>query len=193
MKSDRDHGGFDGTKLFEELCCTVINSYFGNRSSAMVFGTASTGTFSGKVTELIKQLGEGVEFKNPDGDTPDEKDGRIDVCVWNGFSDGLGPQLIGFGQCKTGTTWRESLGQLQPEHFCATWMKEQPILLPVKVFLVAEALGSHRREKTLRGAGLFFDRMRIMDYLNFESLSTLLLQNINTWVDSALVSYDVIV
>ena len=62
-----------------------------------------------------------AEFENKNDVPPSHvKDDKLDIVVWKSFADKNVSKLIGFGQCKTGMTWRNdnSLTQLSPSAFC---------------------------------------------------------------------------
>jgi hypothetical protein len=108
-------------------------------------------------------MGEGRAFKNPDEpEILHEKDAGLDIAVWRGFSDKRGPQLIGFGQCKTGTTWQESIARLRPSAFCNDWMEECPLAAPVKLFFIADTITS-KWNRITRDV-IFFDRCRVIEF-----------------------------
>lgn len=168
MKTDRMMAGIDGSLLFEKFSALVAKEYFGNRAEALVFGTAEQARFIEKVTELCRRLGEGVGFENKDRVPPNEiKDDRLDVVVWKSFADGNVSKLIGFGQCKTGTSWRSdnSLTQLRPDAFCQKWFRRMPVHAPVKMFFVADTFNLDTWYRDTSDAGVVFDRFRLMDYL----------------------------
>ena len=130
----------DGTLLFEEVIAQVLRHYVGgNKAKSFVFGTAASGRFSDKVTQMCQALGEGGQFRNLGGGPVRANDDKLDAVAWVPFSDKLPGQLIAFAQCKTGTNWRDSLGQMNPDAFIRKWT-EQPFLVnPVRVFCITES------------------------------------------------------
>lgn len=178
--------GIDGTALFEQLSSLVAGEYFGNRSKNKVFGTGVAGGFREKVQDLIKELGEGDDYNDPDNSTHDEKDGGIDIVVWKSFADKYKGKLIGLGQCKTGTNWRYEVGRLDPETFCSSYFKRQPVSKPIGMYFVTEIFRNNL-EALSRRAGILFDRCRIMDYLpDAESIPHDLLEKLETWVNGSM-------
>ena len=167
MKDDRIQASIDGTQLFEKLAAEVAREYFGDRSKSLVFGAKSdSSNFELKVNDLCDQIREGGGFVSTDLDDTNVKDGKLDVVVWKPFTDGLPGKLVGFGQCKTGTHYRDSITQLQPDAFCSKWMHRDPAVPLVRMFFVAEALAlseGSRRNMSI-DAGLLFDRCRIIDF-----------------------------
>ena len=165
MKDNRRHAGIDGTLLFEELAAEVAREYLGARAESLVFGTAAEGRdFQGKVDDLCKRIKEGDGFVNRDKARPNERDGKLDVVVWKSFTDGLPGKLLAFGQCKTGTSYKDTLTQLQPDSFCKKWLQSSPVLTPVRLFFVSEALPRNRWHSASVDAGLLFDRCRLVDF-----------------------------
>ena len=184
MKDDRVQGGIDGTLLFEELAAESGREYFGNRAEKFIFGTsAEASDFRGKVSALCKQMKEGVRFVNRDDTSPNERDGKLDVVVWKAFTDSLPGKLIGFGQCKTGTYYRDTLTQLQPDVFCSKWLHSNPTVPPVRMFFVAEALPRSRWQSTSYDAGLLLDRCRIIDFC--DEISSAVMEKVTDWTEAA--------
>lgn len=170
----------NGTLIFESLSALVAKEYFGNNAKSIVFGTGCRGGFRDKINDLTHQLGEGGKYKDPEEGTHDEKDGGLDIVVWKPFTDMKKGKFIGFGQCKTGTEWRDEVGRLCPNDFCSIYFDRQPYIEPVKMFFVCETFKDNY-EKLSRKAGIIFDRCRIMDFL--PELPDSLLNDINHWVN----------
>ena len=161
MKNSRRHADIDGTLLLEELSAVTAREYLGDRAECMVFGTSSSGVrFVSKVNDLCRRLAEGDGFPIHSAAEPSERDGQIDIAVWKHFADRLPGKLIAFGQCKTGTHYRNELTQLQPDSFCRKWFRSFPAVPPIRMFFVAEALSRIRWYETASDAGLLFDRLR---------------------------------
>ena len=188
MKNDRQHGGYDGTRLLEELAAESARSYLGSRSKSMVFGTAvsASGGFRGRVDELCSRMAEGGGFFNHNNTAPRQQDDKLDVVAWTPFSDRLPGQLIMFGQCKTGTYYKDQLTQLQPDAFCSNWLRTQPAVTPARAFFLAEALPRSRWRYSAVNAGVLFDRCRIVDFSR--DASTNLLAKIRDWTDAAAIA-----
>jgi hypothetical protein len=167
MKRERRQYDIDGALLFEELSGYVGKHYFGERAESYLFGTASReGNFCQKITSLIKRMGEGGGFKNRNKTSPNvKKDDGLDVVIWKSFSDSLFGKLIGFGQCKTGTHWKNNLTILRPDSFCNKWFRDQPTVNPLRLFFISESILRNRWYEYSSEGGILFDRCRIMDYL----------------------------
>lgn len=182
--SDRIQAQLDGTKLLEDLAAEACREYFGPRAESMVFGTAAEdSTFRDKVSSLCEKLREGNGYKDNPHRRTRARDGKLDVVVWKHFADGLESKLIVFGQCKTGTNYRDSLSDLQPDAFCNKWLNEVPALTPMRAFFVAEALDPADWFNTAADAGLLFDRCRILDFSSEVSLEVL--GRVSTWTAAA--------
>ena len=187
MKKDRRHGGYDGAKLLEELAAEAARSYLGSRSESMVFGAAaSVGGFPARVNKLCKRMGEGGGFAAHDNTPSKQQDGKLDVVAWTPFSDRLPGQLIIFGQCKTGTHYKDQLAQLQPDAFCRKWLWKQPAVMPTRAFFLAEALPRSRWRDSTVDAGVLFDRCRIVDFAH--DASDDLLTRIRGWTRAAAIA-----
>lgn len=179
MKKSRNHANIDGTQLFEELSAAVAEKYFGARAESYIFGTATKGSFVNKVDELCQRIGEGKGFREQKTD-PLEKDGGLDVVVWKHFRDRTPGKLMAFGQCKTGTSYADQLSEMYPDKFCEKWMIDTPVVWPIRMYFVAEALSRRGNwRNTVLDAGLLFDRCRIIDYCN--GLSENLYQQMSRW------------
>lgn len=181
MRDERMHGGLDGAQLFERLSLQTAMRYWGgledSRVGGLVFGTAretltwpneteDQSKFAANVDELCKELGEGIKFRAKDNDLKlAAKDDKLDVVVWRDCSDRQRGKLIGFGQCKTGSTWINELPRLQPESFCKRWWHDQPVVLPVKLFFLADRVTGSRYHLGVE-AGVLLDRCRMLEYSN---------------------------
>ena len=184
MSDNRVHAGIDGTLLFEELTAETGRQYLDNRAESLVFGTATTASsFPAKVDDLCVKIGEGNGYVNRGGNRPHQRDGKLDVVLWKHFSDRLPGKLIAFGQCKTGTDYKDTLTQLQPDSFCRKWLQTPLSLPPVRMFFVAEALPRNDWYNATSDAGLLFDRCRIVDFC--DSVSNQVLAKIVSWTKAA--------
>ena len=184
MRDDRMHAGIDGSLLLEELAADVAREYLGARAESFVFGTAAgQADFRGKINYLCQRMKEGGKFMNRDKAPPTEKDGKLDVVAWKHFTDGLPGKLIAFGQCKTGTSYKDTLPQLQPDSFCRKWLQSSLVLTPVRMFFVAEAVSRCRWHSASIDAGLLFDRCRIVDFC--DDISAGVLVKVKAWTAAA--------
>ena len=184
MSANRIHAGIDGTLLLEELSAEITLGYLGLRAESFVFGTASNiSNFKEKIDDLCQRMGEGGGFVKRDEKPPNERDGKLDVVVWKHFTDQLPGKLIAFGQCKTGTNYKDTLTQLQPDSFCRKWMDTPPSLTPARMFFVAEALSRGNWYNNAVDAGLLFDRCRIVDYSH--QACKRVLDKVETWTMAA--------
>lgn len=183
MRDDKIHANIDGTLLFEELAAEVAREYLGDRAESLVFGTATGTEFPSKVNTLCQKLKEGDGFVNRDEAATTAQDGKLDVVVWKHFTDGLEGKLIAFGQCKTGTNYKDTLTQLQPDSFCGKWMHSSPVVLPVRMFFVAEALSRGHWRSVSMDAGLLFDRCRIIDFC--DNVDASILEKVTAWTSAA--------
>lgn len=185
MKSNKVHNGIDGTKLLEQLSAIVAKSYFGERSKSIVFGTAISGSFEKKVEDLCRNIGEGKKFINRSNIPVIQQDDKLDVVVWTDFQDKRWSKIIGFGQCKTGTSFDDQATiELQPDQFCKKWFLDDPIVMPVKMFFCSQHYPLNEYSKSMNG-GLIFDRLRLMDFLP-EQINTELHDQIVSWCNGAL-------
>jgi len=184
MQNNKIHAGVDGTVLFEQLAAESVRKYLGPRAESLVFGAAVGATgFSGKVDNLCKKMGEGGGFIGRGGTSSNQRDGKLDVVAWKPFADKSPGQLVVFGQCKTGTSYRDSLSQLQPDSFCRKWLRSPPAVPPMRAFFVSEALPRSRWYNDASDAGLLFDRCRIVEFC--DGISAEVLEKVKNWTSAA--------
>lgn len=183
MNSGKTAAGIDGTVLFEKLCAIVLQNFFGKKSQSFVFGTGSgiIENFRNKVERLLNNLSEeGYTLRIPENNLNHEQDGKLDVVAFIPFSDRNKGQFLAFCQCKTGTSWRNSITQLRPDSFSKKYIYPTFYFTPITIFMVCESFYDNW-EITFRDLdGLLFDRERIMEYIPDEIDNNLLTQ-INIW------------
>jgi hypothetical protein len=191
MRDEKVQEGIDATLLFEELSEYVIKSYFGDNSKAMIIGTSSSGTFSGKINQLLENLYIKGEFKDPIGSTGKQNDGKVDIVVWKPFSDKRDPMLMGMGQCKTGTHWENFLTQMRPSSFFGSYSTGTPCVDPIRLFFITDSIsgiGNEKWEERARDGGIIFDRCRLMEFLP-SNLPEELIDKIRRWNSCILQKY----
>lgn len=186
MNSSKTHNEIDGTVILEELASLVLRSYLGSRSLSINFGTSVSGGFAQKVNDLCRKIGEGGQHKIPPATTRYTQDGKLDTVGWIPFTDELAGKLVIFGQCKTGTNWKDSVTQLQPLQFIKKFMTGTYHLDPVRAFFVSESIDRSKWHDFTIDAGLLFDRCRIVDFC--PSLPDKSQEKVMRWTTSALQS-----
>jgi hypothetical protein len=182
MQEQKIQDSIDGSLLFEELSLNIGRYYLGNRADSFLFGTScKEPNFEKRISSLIKKMEEMGGFKNRNEASPNMiKDNGLDVVFWKPFSDNLPGKIIGFGQCKTGTNWKDKLTTIQPDSFCKKWFSEPLAVDPVRFFFISESILRANWYRHSVDAGILFDRCRIMDYLPMgEALP--FLTNIKSW------------
>lgn len=184
MLTDKVHDGIDGTLLLEEIAAHALKNYLGgSRSRSYVFGTAVSGNFSDKIAALCNELCEGGGFRSLDDASVEANDDKLDAVAWIPFSDSQAGQIIIFGQCKTGTNWRDLVTQLQPDSFIKKWMREPIVVKPVRAFCLSEAPDRSRWKGLCLNAGMVFDRCRLVDFCG--DLAPDLIDRISRWTLAA--------
>lgn len=184
MQSDKVHAGIDGAQLFEEVAAESAREYLGPRAESMVFGAAAgSAGFPGKVDALCGKMKEGGGFVSRNSASSNQKDGKLDVVAWKPFADKSPGQLVAFGQCKTGTNYRDSLSQLQPDSFCRKWLRSFPAVPPMRAFFISEALSRSRWYDDVSDAGLLFDRCRIVEFC--DGINEDVLEMVKDWTSAA--------
>ena len=180
MNKYRMQNSIDGTKLFEKLSAEIAKNYLGSRANSLVFG--DSGNFEKKINNLCQEIGEGGGFFNRNLTEPKVKDDKLDIVAWKSFSDGYPSKLLAFGQCKTGTNYQDYLTELQPSAFCQTWMRDQPVVEPVRMFFLADSIPKDDWYSIASKAGILFDRCRIIDYC--DNIPDNLLTEVRNWTTS---------
>lgn len=182
MKSDRKYKGIDGTQLHEELSASVLKQYLGGeRAKTMVFGTAAKGNIADKINQLCNKINEGGEYRTLDTGKDHANDDGLDVVGWIPFTDCKSGKLSVFGQCKTGTSWQESINRLQPDSFISKRMRDSFALAPIKAFFVTEFQNRSQWSNIVHDSKLFFDRCRIIDFMSEYEVDMEILDKITTW------------
>lgn len=166
MKSNKIQNEIDSTLFFEKVCSVVAKNYFGKGTESLVFGTGDiTGKgFEEKVELLIRRIGEGGKFMNRDPGPVSKKDAGVDVIAWKPFKDKKFGKLIGFGQCKTGRSWKNHVSSMQPSAFIKTWFQDSFAVNPTRMFFICESVSSNQWYENSVNAGIIFDRERIMNF-----------------------------
>ena len=190
MNTQKTHNEIDATLLFEKLCAHVARNFLGASANSFVFGTANPGNFEDKVNDLINKVGEGRAFQNPNNNTPTKQDDSLDVVVWKEFADKRIGKLIGFGQCKTGTSWRDEIHRLNPGDFCKKWFNQHPVYDPLRMVFICDTLNEDFNFYDVQVGFLFFNRFRILEYVS-ENLEDEIKQDITTWLGGALESLNI--
>ena len=186
MQKNKVQNGIDGTLLFEELCVIVASNYLRvDLDHSYIFGTANSGNFEDKVRTLIKKIGEGQTFKNPNNNSPTAKDGGVDIVTWKDFADNRPSKLIAFGQCKTGTSWRDEIHKLKPRDFCDNWLYESPVHSPIPLVFITDTLNADFNDITSIRGFLVFNRFRIVEYLQ-SNVSEEIKLKVRNWLQGAL-------
>jgi hypothetical protein len=191
MGSDCRHGGENGTELFELLCREVALELWGGgeSSKAMVFGTANReagNTFTSRIGGLIEFLGEGGEPSKDEPTMNNRRDGGLDIVVVKTFADRRTGQLVGFGQCKTGTGWKDAVLMHRPGLFLDKYISGARHLSPVPLFFVAEQIAKPHFRDSITSGSIILDRCRIMQFAR--AVPAALRKRITNWVKAAITS-----
>lgn len=188
MQTHKVQKGIDGTLLFEHICANTIRNFFGNNTQSYVFGTGVQGSFKAKINDFITKVGEGRSFKNSNFNPSTKNDDGVDIVAWKDFADKKIGKLIGFGQCKTGTTsWRDGIHKLKPSQFCSNWLSMSPVFEPIPIVFLADTMNDEFNFYTAQKGFLVFNRFRIMEY-GVLGLSSKIQSEMKDWVVGALES-----
>ena len=149
-------------RIFEEVACQVAEKYLGGES--LRFGWPRRGrgvpsSFEKAIVKLCLRMGEGNGFRDDDA-TGNEKDAGLDVVAWRPIDERSGKLLL-FGACATGGNWEGKLDELQPKHFCTTYLQGSNTLAPAKAFFTPRVVPQERWRLYTSRAGIIFDRCRV--------------------------------
>jgi len=163
---DAAPAGLNAPQLFEEVSAVALRSCLGgprNRVQTYHFGfprRVGPPGFQAAVGELCRRTGEGTESRARPT-RKDQKDAALDLVAWRPFPDGRRAMVMAWGQCATGSNWDGKLSEMQPADWSAAWLRDRPVVLPLRTFFMPHCLiDEHWEEKALRG-GVLFDRCRI--------------------------------
>ncbi|MBI2899562.1 MAG: hypothetical protein HYY17_05215 [Planctomycetes bacterium] len=177
-------------KLFEEVCATAAESYFGGAGKpgrAVSFGHPRRGlpsNFQRAVDSLCALLGEGGGSK-PRPTASKQRDGKLDVVAWMDFADRRPGKVVGFGQCAAGrSSWQSKLNELDPGAFCKKWLRDGITVDPVRLFFVPWRIGEMEWSDTAIDGGVLFDRCRIA--FHARSLDAVVRSQSAKWTKSVL-------
>lgn len=155
------------TQLFEDLCAVAIQDHLGGSATgAMTYQmghprrAGQPANFAAAVTAMCAELHDGGSVRiRPRMNAV--RDGKLDVVAWIPMLDRRQGKFIGFGQCATGSNWKDKLAELQAEAWCNTWLAERPVQLPARMFFVPHAIPDDEWLTTSFQSGIIFDRLRI--------------------------------
>lgn len=190
MKNARIHNHIDGAHLFETLSSSVIQNFFGKNSHVEIIGTSrdkDTLGFRKKLESITQKMGEGGRIKENAHSRP--QDDGVDLIVWKDFFDKKRSKLIGFCQCKTGTSWNDSMPTGKAKNFMNSWFTDHPSVDPINIFFCSQYFCRNTWDHKANNVGLVFDRFRILDYLPTDNFDPILLKNLESWSNSVINYY----
>lgn len=187
MDINRIAAGIDGAALFERLSAQVLKNYFGEGSHVSVFGTGNEihKSFEEKLKLFLSDIGEqGYSVINGSID-PAQKDGGIDLYVYIPFMDKKKGQFIGFGQCKTGSSWNSVLGLMRPNTL-NSYISPALVFTPISLYMLSDTIPLKKWENlSRRSGGFIFDRCRLMNWLP-KDLDSQILSDIRKWNEAVI-------
>lgn len=158
--------GLNVAQIFEEVAEVAVKNCLGgdrNDVATYQFGfprRLKPSGFQEALDDLCQNIGEGTGSK----DRPkrrDQKDAKLDLVAWRPFPDRRRGQIMAWGQCATGSDWRDKLSELHPADWAAIWMIDRPTVLPLRTFFVPHRIGRDLWEESAINGGVLFDRCRI--------------------------------
>jgi hypothetical protein len=153
-------------QLFEELSAVALGNCLGGQRNGVKtyhFGfprRVGPPGFQEAVDKLCLSTGEGTACK----DRPtrkDQKDAALDLVAWRPFPDGRRAIVMAWGQCATGANWDGKLSEMQPAEWSAAWLRDRPVVLPLRTFFMPHCVADERWEPNALKGGVLFDRCRI--------------------------------
>jgi hypothetical protein len=198
MQLNRTQAGIDGTEIFEHVCALVATEYFGAGTESKVFGTGdrladmetkgdedvNDPNFENKVEAMVVDLNEGQGFRNFNDSPPTEKDGGIDIYCWKDFYNYRPGKMVAFGQCKTGTTWRNIITSHKLLNFHDYWLQRTLCADPIHIGFISDNLIRAKNVALDQARMILFDRLRIMQFS--PNLSEPLSEQLISWTNAAL-------
>ncbi len=151
----------DPTRLFEEVARLALSRYVDGQAERFGFPRPKLPKpFVAAVEALCVNMKEGKGVRDSSAH-PGAKDDALDIVAWHAFPDGLSGKLIIFGQCAAGGNWFDKRSELVPTSFCKKWMEEQPVIDPIKAFVIPHRIESARWYHLSCDAGIVFERCRV--------------------------------
>lgn len=148
-------------RIFDDLAAQASSSYL--QGDAYVFGfprRVAPSKFPAAIDDLCLQMGEGQGNRRRPT-TKYQKDAKLDIVSWRHFEDGRPGKLIAFGQCATGANWKSKLSEMQPRAFYSTWLAENPVIPPMRMFFMPFRISEDEWMTVGYSAGIVFDRCRL--------------------------------
>ena len=182
-------GTLEGSSLFERLSAAALVEYLGGAANVRSFNFGfprpeTLRSFRRAIDDLCEKMGEGGRHAGR-MKASDMKDAGLDLAAWVPFGDGRLNQLSVFGQCAAGQNWRSKITELQPSHFCRSWMLDPPALSPLAAFFVPRQIGEPHWEIDARHERqILFDRLRIARLLG--DLDEELAERCASWTAAAI-------
>lgn len=182
-------GTLEGSSLFERLSAAALVEYLGGAPSVRSFNFGfprpqTLRSFRQAIDDLCEKMGEGGGSARR-MKASDMKDAGLDLAVWVPFGDDRLNQLSVFGQCAAGQNWRGKITELQPSHFCRSWMLETPAISPLAAFFVPRQIGEAHWEIDARHERqMLFDRLRLARLLG--DLDGQLVERCASWTTAAI-------
>jgi hypothetical protein len=147
--------------LFDDSAAQAAQSYLHGESYVFAFPRrVAPRQFVKAVEDLVAHMGEGQGNRRSPADKK-QKDAKLDIVSWRAFEDGRPGKVIAFGQCATGTNWKDKVAELQPRAFYSRWLQENPIVPPIRMFFVPFRVSEEDWMGVGLSAGVVFDRCRL--------------------------------
>ncbi len=157
----RKWGKLDATRLFEEIAGLALSRYVDGQAEQFGFPRPTLPkSFLAAVEALCVSMKEGKGVRESSAHLS-AKDEALDIVAWRPFPDGLSGKLIVFGQCAAGKNWFDKRSELVPTSFCKKWMEEQPVIDPIKAFVIPHRVETARWYHLSCDAGIVFERCRL--------------------------------
>ena len=191
MNKNRKFNGIDASLLFEELCEQILKRYLGEYGRTHLLGTSESATETGlsfpdRVQILCDSLSENVAYKDHNNGVKQPKDGGVDVVGWIPFADKCEGKPVFFCQCKTGTSYT-----LNKNHssFDNGYFTRRLAVDPIPVYMVAELKRRDDWHNNVVLSGIFFDRLRLIEYLppeDWNASVSIIYEKIKLWLNGAM-------
>lgn len=154
---------------FETLSAMALQEYLGENAAIHIFGSRSSGRYSGNISQKIEQLSKDLHerpvYSENMAKTTHTGDGGLDIVCWFETNDSSPGKLIIFGQCACTEKWDEKLhssGYKKWKHFIE--LSIEPINAIFIPFCFRDSGGQWYEMHRIQ-MSLLIDRLRIVSLL----------------------------
>lgn len=164
-------------KLFERLSSKAVSKYFDGNS--IIYGHPSRQS----VRDIARSISETFIREH----SSNFKDRGVDIICWKPFNDSRKSQTVALIQCAAGFNWDKKLLDIPYKAWiqCIHWGAD-----PLKGFTVPTVINEKRYDDVVTDAGIMFDRPRIYQNTQYNSVDdTNLTADLINWCEHRVNSF----